>query len=706
MEVIKRNGTKVPFDKDKITIAIEKAMNSSSGIYVAGQAAQIASEIEEYAMTIGKTLSIYDIEDEVYYKLIQNKNPATARAYENYKAVQAYKREMNTTDEDILGLLDQTNIDVIDENSNKNPIIASTQRDLIAGEVSKDIAKRKIIPADLVEAHESGAIHIHDMDYMIQPIFNCCLVNMKDMLDKGTVVNGKMIETPKSFQVACNVMTQIIAQIASNQYGGQSINISCLGKYLRKSYDKNLSLAVETLGDIEQAEKMADKLTKRDLESGIQTIQYQINTLMTSNGQAPFVTLFMHVEDGDPYEEEVAQIIEEILKQRIEGIKNESGVYVTPAFPKLIYVLDENNVESDSKYYYLTSLAVRCTAKRMYPDYISAKKMRENYEGNVFSPMGCRAFLSPYKDEKGRYVFDGRFNIGVCTINLPQIGILARGDENKFFEILNKRLELVKRVGVLRYEHLKNVTSDSSPIHWQHGAIARLPKHTKIEPLLKNGYATVTIGYIGIYEATLLTKGVPHTDPKGYEFAMKIMDVLNEKKNEWTKETGLKFAVYGTPAESLTHRFNTIDRERFGIIKDVTDKGYYTNSFHVDVRQKISAFEKFAFESKFQDKSSGGCISYVEIPNMGHNLEALETLVRYIYNNIQYAEFNTKSDYCAECGFDGEIKVNDNGDWECPQCGNTDKSTLTVVRRTCGYLGENFWTEGRTKEIKDRVLHI
>ena len=706
MEVIKRNGTKVPFDKDKITIAIEKAMNSSSGIYVAGQAAQIASEIEEYAMTIGKTLSIYDIEDEVYYKLIQNKNPATARAYENYKAVQAYKREMNTTDEDILGLLAQTNIDVIDENSNKNPIIASTQRDLIAGEVSKDIAKRKIIPADLVEAHESGAIHIHDMDYMIQPIFNCCLVNMKDMLDKGTVVNGKMIETPKSFQVACNVMTQIIAQIASNQYGGQSINISCLGKYLRKSYDKNLSLAVETLGDIEQAEKMADKLTKRDLESGIQTIQYQINTLMTSNGQAPFVTLFMHVEDGDPYEEEVAQIIEEILKQRIEGIKNESGVYVTPAFPKLIYVLDENNVESDSKYYYLTSLAVRCTAKRMYPDYISAKKMRENYEGNVFSPMGCRAFLSPYKDEKGRYIFDGRFNIGVCTINLPQIGILARGDENKFFEILNKRLELVKRVGVLRYEHLKNVTSDSSPIHWQHGAIARLPKHTKIEPLLKNGYATVTIGYIGIYEATLLTKGVPHTDPKGYEFAMKIMDVLNEKKNEWTKETGLQFAVYGTPAESLTHRFNTIDRERFGIIKDVTDKGYYINSFHVDVRQKISAFEKFAFESKFQDKSSGGCISYVEIPNMGHNLEALETLVRYIYNNIQYAEFNTKSDYCAECGFDGEIKVNDKGDWECPQCGNTDKSSLTVVRRTCGYLGENFWTEGRTKEIKDRVLHI
>ncbi|KXO16288.1 anaerobic ribonucleoside-triphosphate reductase [Peptoniphilus sp. GNH] len=706
MKVIKRNGTCVPFDKEKIVIAIEKAMHSGNGIFVEGQAEKIANEIEDYALTVNKDLSIYDIEDEVYYKLLQCKNPATARAYENYKAVQAYKREMNTTDEDILGLLDQTNIDVMDENSNKNPIIASTQRDLIAGEVSKDIAKRKIIPADLVEAHESGAIHIHDMDYMIQPIFNCCLVNMKNMLDNGTVVNGKMIETPKSFQVACNVMTQIIAQIASNQYGGQSINISCLGKYLRKSYDKNLSVSIETLGDVELAEKMAATLTKRDLESGIQTIQYQINTLMTSNGQAPFVTLFMQVEDGDPYEEEVAQIIEEILKQRIEGIKNESGVYVTPAFPKLIYVLDENNVSKDSKYYYLTSLAIRCTAKRMYPDYISAKKMRENYKGNVFSPMGCRAFLTPYKDEKGKYIFDGRFNIGVCTINLPQIGILANGDENKFFEILNKRLELVKRVGILRYEHLKNVTSESSPIHWQHGAIARLPRHASIEPLLKGGYSTVTIGYIGIYEATLLTKGVSHTDPVGYEFAMKIMDLLNKKKDEWNKETGLSFAVYGTPAESLTHRFNSIDRQRFGVIENVTDKGYYINSFHVDVREKISAFEKFAFESKFQDKSLGGCISYVEIPNMTHNLEALETMVKYIYDNIQYAEFNTKSDYCAECGYDGEIKVNDKGQWECPQCGNTDKSTLTVVRRTCGYLGENFWTEGRTKEIKDRVLHI
>ncbi len=705
-EVIKRNGEKVAFDRGKIVIAIEKAMHSSSGVYIEDQALEIAKEIEELANSKDLPLSIYDIEGEVYYRLIQNDNPATARAYESYKSVQQYKREQNTTDEDILGLLNETNEDLMDENSNKNAVIASTQRDLIAGEVSKDIAKRKMIPADLVEAHESGAIHIHDMDYFIQPIFNCCLVNMKDMLDNGTVVNGKMIETPKSFQVACNVMTQIIAQIASNQYGGQSINISCLGKYLRRSYEKNLSLALDTLGDIELAEKMANQMTKKDLESGIQTTQYQINTLMTSNGQAPFVTLFMWLEDDDQYVDEVAMIIEEILKQRIQGIKNDAGVYVTPAFPKLIYVLDENNINKDSKYYYLTSLAIRCTAKRMYPDYISAKKMRANYEGNVFSPMGCRAFLPPYKDQKGNYKFEGRFNMGACSINLPQIGILAGGSEEKFFEILEKRLDLVKRVGLLRYEHLKKVSSDSSPIHWQHGAIARLGKHESIAPLLLNGYSTVSLGYIGIYEATMLIKGVSHTDKKGYDFAMRIMDTLNDAVNKWTEEYGIKFTLYATPAESLTQRFANIDRERFGIIENVTDKGYYINSFHVDVREEISAFEKFNFEAKFQDKSTGGCISYVEIPNMGHNLEALETIVRYIYDNIQYAEFNTKSDYCAECGFDGEIKLNDHGDWECPQCHNTDRSSLTVVRRTCGYLGENFWNEGRTKEINARVLHI
>ncbi|NVF11934.1 anaerobic ribonucleoside-triphosphate reductase [Anaerococcus sp. AGMB00486] len=705
LKVVKRNGQKVNFDKDKIIIAIEKAMNSSNGVFVDGQAQTIADEIEERSKN-KKEISIYEIEDQVYYKLIDKNNPATAKSYESYRSVQAYKRSANTTDDDIIGLLERTNIDVMDENSNKNPLIASTQRDLIAGEVSKDLAKRKLIDAELVEAHEDGAIHIHDLDYLIQPIFNCCLVNMKDMLDNGTVINGKTIETPKSFQVACNVMTQIIAQIASNQYGGQSINIACLSKYLKRSYNKNFKLASEILSNQKEIEVMAQKLTQRDLESGIQTIQYQINTLMTSNGQAPFVTLFMHTDEDDPYLDQTVKIIEEILKQRIQGIKNEAGVYVTPAFPKLIYVLDENNVKKNSKYHFLTELSIKCTAKRMYPDYISAKIMRKNYEGNVFSPMGCRAFLPPYKDENGEYKFDGRFNIGVCTINLPQIGILARGDEEKFFKILNKRMELVKRVGILRYKHLKDVTSDSSPIHFQHGAIARLKPHEKIEHLLKNGYATVTIGYIGIYEASKLVTGESHTSKKGHDFAIKIMQLLNRKKEEWTEETGLQFAVYGTPAENLTNRFASIDKKRFGEIEDVTDKGYYTNSFHVDVREKISAFEKFDFESEFQNMSSGGCISYVEIPNMTNNLKALGTIVEYIYDHIQYAEFNTKSDYCSECNYDGEMLLDDDNQWYCPQCGNKDRSKLTVVRRTCGYLGENFWNEGRTKEIKARVLHI
>lgn len=705
LQVIKRDGTKVDFNKDKITIAIEKAMHSPSGIYVGGQAAEIAGEIEERSKN-KREISIYEIEDLVYYKLIDRKNPATAKAYESYKSVQAYKREQNTSDDEIIGLLNQTNIDVMDENSNKNPIIASTQRDLIAGEVAKDIAKRKLIPADLVEAHDSGAIHIHDLDYLIQPIFNCCLVDMKDMLDNGTVVNEKMIETPKSFQVACNVMTQIIAQIASNQYGGQSINIACLSPYLEKSFDKNLKLASEILGDESQAKKMADALTQRDLESGIQTIQYQINTLMTSNGQSPFVTLFMHTDENDPYLDQTVEIIKEILKQRIQGIKNDQGVYVTPAFPKLIYVLDENNINLDSKYFDLTRLAAECTAKRMYPDYISAKKMRENYEGNVFSPMGCRAFLPPYKDKYGEYKFDGRFNMGVCTINLPQIGILAHGDEDLFFEILEKRLDLVKRVGLLRYDHLAKVTSDSSPIHFQHGAIARLEKHQSIKPLLENGYATVTIGYIGIYEATKLTIGESHTTKRGHDFALKIMEMLNDKKKEWSDQYGIAFAVYGTPAESLTHRFASIDKERFGEIKDITDKGYYTNSFHVDVRENISVFDKFDFESEFQKLSTGGCISYAEIPNMTNNIDAVLTMIEYIYDHIQYAEFNTKSDYCGNCGYDGEILLDENNQWYCPNCGNHDRATLTVVRRTCGYLGENFWNEGRTKEIKARVLHI
>uniref|UniRef100_UPI00402AF08D anaerobic ribonucleoside-triphosphate reductase n=1 Tax=Veillonella magna TaxID=464322 RepID=UPI00402AF08D len=715
LQVIKRDGHKVPFDKSKIVIAIEKAMNSSTGLYEEGLADRIANEIEGYASKLHKDMTIYAIEDQVYYKLVEYNNPATARAYENYKAVQAFKRRENTTDKDVFGLLDRSNVAVLDENSNKDAAIVSTQRDLIAGEVSKDIARRKLIPADIVQAHDSGAIHFHDMDYIIQPMFNCCLINLKDMLTNGTVINGKRIDTPKSFQVACTVTTQIIAQVASGQYGGQSINgiDRILAPFVRKSYEKILNNVIEEQVEIygmepnmEKAREIAWKRTRKEVKDGIQTIQYQINTLMTTNGQAPFVTLFMHFDPNSEYVKEAALIDEEILKQRIQGVKNEANVYITPAFPKLIYVLDEHNIYPDSPYYYLTELAARCTAKRMYPDYISAKKMKEIYEGNVFSPMGCRSFLSPWKNEKGEYVFDGRFNMCVVSINLPQIGILARGNEDKFFEILDKRLKLVEKALLLRYELLKNVTSDVSPIHWQYGAIARLKKGESIAKFLKGGYATISMGYIGIYEATRLITEQSNTEPDGRRFAMKIMDRLNAAIKEWRAKHNMGFALYGTPAESLTNRFSSIDRARFGEIPDITDKGYYTNSYHVNVREEINIFDKFKYEAEFQKKSTGGCISYAEIPNMTNNIPAVLTMIRYIYDNISYAEFNTKSDYCHVCGFDGEIKVNDDNQWECPRCHNTDREKLTVIRRTCGYMGENFWNEGRTKEIKDRVLHI
>lgn len=715
MKVIKRDGTVVDFDKSKIVVAIEKAMNSSSGIYVEGLAEKIADEIEDYGMVTKKDLTIYQIEDHVYYNLLKHNNPATARAYENYKAVQAFKRKENTTDDEIFGLLDKTNKNVMEENSNKDANIVSTQRDLIAGEVSKDIARRKIIPTDIVQAHDSGAIHFHDMDYIIQPMFNCCLVNMEDMLNNGTVINGKKIDTPKSFQVACTVMTQIIAQIASGQYGGQSINgvDKILAPFARKSYDKYLEAIVEEQKevygiepDLEKAKQVAEKRTKKEIKDGIQTVQYQINTLMTTNGQAPFVTLFMHFEPGYEYEKEAAMIQEEILRQRIQGIKNEANVYVTPAFPKLIYVLDEHNAHKGSKYYYLTELAAECTAKRMYPDYISAKKMREVYEGNVFAPMGCRSFLAPWKNEDGEYVFDGRFNMGVVSLNLPQIGILSQGDEEAFFRLLDKRLDLCKKALLLRYDLLKDQLSDVSPIHWQHGGIARLGKSEPIRKYLENGFATISLGYIGVYEASLLVTGQSHTSKEGEEFAVKLMNRMKEAVGEWKEETGLGFALYGTPAESLTHRFASIDKAKFGDIEGVTDKGFYTNSYHVYVGEDIDVFSKFSFESQFQDISTGGAISYAEIPNMSNNIEAMLTMIEYIYDNINYAEFNTKLDYCHECGYDGEIIINDDGEWECPQCKNSNRNKLTVIRRTCGYLGENFWNEGRTKEINARVMHI
>ena len=715
LQVIKRDGTRADFDKSKIVKAIEKAEHSSTGLFEEGLAERIADEIEAYAQALNKDMTIYAIEDQVYYKLLENKNPATARAYENYKAVQAFKRQQNTTDKDIIGLLDRSNVAVLDENSNKDAAIVSTQRDLIAGEVSKDIARRKIIPTDILEAHDSGAIHFHDMDYIIQPMFNCCLVNLEDMLMNGTVINGKKIDTPKSFQVACTVTTQIIAQVASGQYGGQSINgiDRILAPFVRKSYDKILAQVIEEQVEVygmepnmEKAKEIAWNRTRKEVKDGIQTIQYQINTLMTTNGQAPFVTLFMHFDPNSEYAREAALIDEEILKQRIQGVKNEANVYITPAFPKLIYVLDEHNITPDAPYYYLTERAAKCTAKRMYPDYISAKKMREIYDGNVFSPMGCRSFLAPWKDENGNYKFDGRFNMGVVSLNLPQIGILADGSEEKFFEILDKRLDLAKRALLLRYNLLKDVVSDVSPIHWQHGAIARLKKGEKIGKYLENGYATISLGYIGIYEATRLITGESNTGEHGRVFALKVIDALHNATESWKKETGLGFGLYGTPAESLTNRFSSLDRARFGLIEDITDKGYYTNSYHVNVREEINVFDKFKFESDFQKRSTGGCISYAEIPNMTNNIEAVLTMIKYIYDNISYAEFNTKSDYCHECGFDGEIVLNDKNEWECPRCHNNDRDRLTVIRRTCGYLGENFWNEGRTKEIKDRVMHI
>lgn len=715
LTVIKRDGSKVDFNGQKIVIAIEKAMKNGSGMYESGVAEKIAEEIEAFAKEIRKPMTIYQIEDLVYYKLVKYGHACTARAYEGYRAVQSFKRTVNTTDDNILGLLNRTNKEVMKENSNKNSKISSTQRDLIAGEVSKDIARRKILPADIVQAHDDGAIHMHDMDYIIQPMFNCCLINLKDMLDNGTVINGKKIDSPKSFQVACTVTTQIIAQVASGQFGGQSINgiDRILAPYARKSFEKHLKTIIDEQKeiykievDMKKAEEVAWLRTKKEIKDGVQTIQYQINTLMTTNGQAPFVTLFMHFDEGFEYEKEASLITEEILSQRLEGIKNEQNVYITPAFPKLIYVLDEHNVHEDSKYYYLTKLAAKCTAKRMYPDYISAKKMKEMYEGQVYSPMGCRAFLSPYRDESGKYIADGRFNMGVVSINLPQIGILSNGDEKLFFDLLDKRLDLCKRALMLRYDLLKDVTTDASPIHWQYGAISRLEKGEKIYPLLQNGYATISLGYIGIYEATKLIKGVSHTDPRGTDFAIKVMEVLNDHIEEWKEETGIGFALYGTPAESLTHRFCSIDRSRFGEIEEITDKGYYTNSYHVFVGEDITVFDKFKFESQFQEMSKGGCISYVEIPNLNNNTEAVETMIKYIYDNIGYAEFNTKSDYCHICGYDQEIILNENDEWECPQCHNKDESKMNVTRRTCGYLGENFWNEGRTKEIKDRVLHI
>lgn len=708
MKVIKRDGHTVTYDRSKIITAIKKAnAEVQPGEKVTDE------KIEEIVQGIESKnrprMLVEDIQDIIEQKLMADGKFVLAKTYIIYRYTRELVRKANTTDDSILSLIKNRNKDVMEENSNKNATVASTQRDLIAGEVSKDLTRRVLLPEKISKAHDEGVLHFHDADYFLQPIFNCCLINIGDMLDNGTVMNGKLIESPKSFQVACTVMTQIISSVASSQYGGQSVDIRHLGKYLRKSYNKYKNKLVEEFGDkIDDAilEQMAQDRLQDELRSGVQTIQYQINTLMTTNGQSPFVTLFLNLDPNDEYIEENAIIVEEILRQRLEGIKNEKGVYVTPAFPKLIYVLDEHNCLKGGKYDYITKLAVKCSAKRLYPDYISAKKMRENYEGNVFSCMGCRSFLSPWKDENGNYKWEGRFNQGVVSLNLPQIGILAKGNEEKFWSMLDERLDLCYEALMCRHNALLGVTSDVSPVHWQYGAIARLKKGEKIDPLLKDGYSTISLGYIGLYEVTKLMTGKSHTEPEGEEFALRVMNRLRKACDTWKEETGLGFGLYGTPAESLCYRFARIDQERFGTIEDVTDKGYYTNSYHVDVREKIDAFSKFRFESQFQTISSGGAISYVEIPNMRHNLEALEEIVRFIYDNIQYAEFNTKSDYCHVCDYDGEIMINDDNEWECPQCGNKDHSKMNVTRRTCGYLGENFWNVGKTKEIKARVLHL
>lgn len=709
MLVQKRDGRMVDYEADKIRQAILKANAEVQPKERISEETveEIINYVEKYATD--ETMAVEQIQDIIESKLVELNKYVLAKTYIIYRYTRALVRKQNTTDESILQLLNNENKELAEENSNKNTAIAATQRDYIAGEVSRDLTRRILLPEKISKAHDDGVLHFHDADYFVQPIFNCCLINIGDMLENGTMINGKLIETPKSFQVACNVMTQIIANVASNQYGGQSVDISHLGRYLRRSHDKfRRNIEKECAGEV--APEIIDRLVKErvgeELKSGVQTIQYQINTLMTTNGQSPFVTLFLYLRDDDPFIEENALIIEEVLKQRLQGIKNSKGVYITPAFPKLVYVLDENNCLKGGKYDYITELAVKCSAKRMYPDYISAKKMRENYEGNVFSPMGCRSFLAPWKDENGNYKFEGRFNQGVVSINLPQIGIIADGDMDKFWKLLDERLDLCFEALMCRHNALKGVMSDVSPVHWQFGAIARLEQGETIDKFLYGGYSSISLGYIGVYETTRLMTGKSHTTKEGEEFALKLMNYLRDTCNKWKAETNIGFALYGTPAESLCYRFARIDKKRFGSIPDVTDKGYYTNSYHVDVRENIDAFEKFAFESQFQKISSGGAISYVEIPNITNNLTALTEVVKFIYDNIQYAEFNTKSDFCSCCGFDGEIKINDRYQWECPNCGNKDHAKMSVTRRTCGYLGENYWNVGKTKEIKARVLHL
>ena len=703
MLIIKRNKSIEEFNKEKIETAILKAMKFGIGNVNVEVAKEIADKVAKCFGDDEKP-TVEQIENIVYYELVREGYEHIAKAYEGYRAVQEFKRQKNTTDDGIISLLNKTNEHVMQENSNKDANVASTQRDLIAGEVSKDIARRKMLPAHIVQAHDECVFHWHDLDYTISPMFNCCLVNLKDMLDNGTVINEKMVESPKTFLTACTITTQIIAQVASNQYGGQSITVKHLAPYLRKTYNKYLNKYTNKYNE-EVAKELAEEKMLEELNAGVQTIRYQLSTLMTTNGQAPFVTIYLEIEEGNEYEKEMALICEEMIRQRLEGMKNYKGQEIGEAFPKLVYLLDEHNCLEGGKYDYITELAAECNVKRLVPDYQSAKIMRQNYEGNTFPPMGCRSHLSVKKIDD-EYKWYGRFNQGVISLNLPQIGILANKNMDLFFTLLDERLELCKEALLCRHKLLLGTKSNVSPIHWQYGAIARLNKNETIDNFLKDGYSTLSLGYVGICEMVYAMLGVSHTTPEGEALALKVMNIMRAKCDKWKKETGLGFGLYGSPAENLIYRFCRHDKKRFGEIKNVTDKMYYTNSYHVHVCEEIDAFDKLKFEAQFHAISNGGCISYIEVPNMSKNLDAVKSIINFIYHNVQYAEINTKPDICYKCGYTGEIKNDENLEWYCPNCGNKDESEMQVMRRTCGYIGTNFWSRGRTSEIKERVLHL
>ena len=704
MKVIKRNGSLAGFDKNKIYNAIMKAMKNGSGIVKPNIAKKIADEIEE-EFSDRDEIRISEIETTVFNKLITKKQKITAKAYESYRAIQEFKRNRTELDKIIEGIVDGTNEEAINENSNKNAYIASTQRDLMAGEYSKDYSRRNLLPANILYAHDEGIIHMHDLDYFMQHIHNCCLVNLKDMLQNGTVINRKMIEKPKSLQTACTVATQAVQQIANGQYGGQTISLAHLAPFVRISFNKYLEKYKNRGCSPEDANTYAMEDLHEEIKAGIQTIQYQINTFSTSNGQAPFLSIFMYISEEPGYEKETAMLIEEMLRQRIQGMKNEAGAYITPAFPKLLYVTDKNNIYPGSEYFYLTELAAECVSKRMMPDFISAKIMRQNYDGEVFPCMGCRSFLAPWKDENGNYKWYGRFNQGVVTLNLVDVGLSADKDIDTFWNILDERLNLCYQALMLRHERLEDTPLSTSPIHWKYGGLSRLDGDNFNE-LLHNGYSSISLGYAGLYECVMSLIGQSHTTPEGEKLAIKIMQHLRDACDKWKKETGIGFSLYGTPLESTTYKLAKCLKKRFGIIPGVTDHDYVTNSYHVNVREHISAEDKLKFESQFQKISSGGAVSYIETCNLANNIPAVIELMQFMYENIQYAEMNGKFDYCQECGFEGEMKLNDNNEWYCPCCGNRNHEKLNIARRTCGYIGDNFWNKGRTAEIKDRYVHV